>query len=134
MAMGKQAKATFDMKTWDEQPYNEGEGLPKMTRVSVGNSFTGDLEGEGKLEYLLVYREDGIVSFVGLERVVGRLGERTGSFVLEHNGVFEAGVAKASLLVVPGSGTAELSGLRGAGKFPAVETEQASLILDYELD
>jgi hypothetical protein len=37
----------------------------------VTKSFSGDIEGEGTLEYLMAYREDGSASFVGLERVEG---------------------------------------------------------------
>lgn len=33
-AMKTHATATFDVKAWDEKPYNEMSGLPKLTRVS----------------------------------------------------------------------------------------------------
>lgn len=46
----------------------------------------------------MVYREDGSASFVGLKRVVGRVGGRSGSFVLQHSGTFEGGIAKATLV------------------------------------
>jgi hypothetical protein len=69
-AMKTHAKATFDVKAWDEKPYNEMNGLPKLTRVSATKSYQGDITGEGKLEYLMMYRDDGSASFLGLERVV----------------------------------------------------------------
>ena len=34
--------------------------------------------------------------FIGLERVVGRIVDRLGSFVLQHSGTFEGGTAKAT--------------------------------------
>ena len=55
-------------------------------------------------------------TFVGLERVVGQLAGKTGSFVLQRTGVFEGGQAKESYSVVAGSATGELSGLRGEGQ------------------
>ena len=66
------ANARFAIKTWDTEPYSEGLDLPKLTRASVTKTFTGDLEGDGRVEYLMVYRADGSAAFVGLERVVGR--------------------------------------------------------------
>src|SRR5439155_18035076 len=83
------AKATFDIKSWDEKPYNEMNGMPKLTRASVIKSYQGDITGEGKLESLMMYRDDGSASFVGLERVVGSVGDRSGSFVLQGTGTFK---------------------------------------------
>src|SRR6266576_3684808 len=116
-SMRKQAKATFDIKSWDEKTYNEIEGAPKLTRVSATKSYQGDIEGEGKLEYLMMYRTAGSANFMGLERVTGSIGGRSGSFVLEHRGTFEDGVAKVTLSVVPGSGTGDLRGMKGGGGF-----------------
>jgi len=69
--MRKHAKATFGIKSWDEKPYNEMDGTPKLIRGSVIKSYQGDITGEGKLECLMMYRDDGTASFVCLERVVG---------------------------------------------------------------
>jgi hypothetical protein len=74
----------------------------------------------------MVYPGDGSAKFVGLERVVGRLGDRWGSFVLEHSGTFEGGVAEASWSVVPGSGTGEPRGLRGARAASPPRTHSAT--------
>jgi uncharacterized protein DUF3224 len=128
----KTANARFAIKTWDEKPWAEAEGLPKLTRASVAKSFTGDLEGEGHVEYLMVYRSDGAATFVGFERVTGRLGGRTGSFVLQRTGVFEGGMAKESYSVVPGSATGELQGLRGEGSSAVGHGLEHPFSLEYE--
>lgn len=132
--MTTRASATFQIKAWDEKPYDEFDGGRKLTRASVKKSFQGDIEGESSLEYLMTYAEDGSASFVGMERVVGRVGNRSGSFVLQHSGTFAGGVAKASWFVVPGSGTGELSGLRGEGSFAAGHEQQYAITLDYEIE
>lgn len=129
----KTANARFAIKTWDEKPYSEAQGLPRLTRATVTKTFTGDLEGEGQVEYLMVYRDDGSASFVGLERVVGRLGGRTGSFVLQRTGVFEGGQAKESYVVVTGSATGELQGLSGEGRSAVGHGLEHPFSLDYEL-
>jgi len=111
----KTANARFAIRNWDEKPYSEAPGLPRLTRASVTKTFSGDLEGEGQVEYLMVYRSDGSAAFVGLERITGRLGGKAGSFVLQRTGVFEGGQAKESYSVVAGSATGELEGLTGEG-------------------
>lgn len=131
--MRKTANARFAIKTWDEKPYGEGPGLPKLTRASVTKSFTGDLEGEGHVEYLMMYRSDGSATFVGFERVVGRIGGRSGSFVLQRAGIFEGGQAKETYSVVAGSATGELSGLRGDGSSSVGHGTEHPFTLSYEL-
>jgi hypothetical protein len=131
--MKKSASARFAIKTWDEKPYGEGQDLPKLTRASVTKTFTGDIEGEGQVEYLMMYRSDGSATFVGLERVVGRVGGKTGTFVLQRTGVFQGGQAKESYSVVPGSATGELSGLRGDGSTALGHGTEYPFTLDYDL-
>src|SRR6266487_2552476 len=106
------ANSRFTIKSWDEKPYGDGQDLPKLTRATVTKMFTGDITGEGHVEYLMMYRSDGSATFVGLERVVGHLAGKAGSFVLQRTGVFENGMATESYFVIPGSGTGELHNLR----------------------
>lgn len=127
------ANARFAIKGWDEQPYSEGEKLPKLTRASVNKTYTGDIDGEGQVEYLMMYRADGSASFVGHERITGSIAGRRGSFVLERTGVFEGGLAKESYTVVDGSGTGELKGLRGEGATSVGHGMEHPIVLAYEL-
>jgi hypothetical protein len=128
------ANARFAISTWDEKPYDERPELPKLTRACVAKTFSGDLEGAGNVEYLMAYRSDGSATFVGLERVVGRLGGKTGSFVLQRTGVFESGTAKETYVVVPGSATGELQGLRGEGRSAVGHGLEHPFTLDYRLE
>ena len=128
------ANARFAIKSWDEKPYSEGEGLPKLTRAAVTRTFSGDIAGDAHLEYLMMYRGDGSATFVGLERIVGQVAGKAGSFVLQHTGTFENGVAKASYFVIPGSGTGDLRSLRGEGTSAVGHGLEHPLSLTYELD
>jgi uncharacterized protein DUF3224 len=128
------ANSRFAIKSWDEKPYGEGQDLPRLTRATVTKTFTGDVAGEGHVEYLMMYRGDGSATFVGLERVVGHVAGKSGSFVLQRTGEFENGVAKESYFVVPGSGTGELRGLRGEGASAVGHGAEHPLTLNYELD
>jgi hypothetical protein len=131
--MTKSANSQFAIKGWDEKPYSEGAGLPKLTRASVTKTFTGDIEGEGQVEYLMMYRSDGWAAYVGLERITGRIGDRAGSFVLQRIGVFENGQAKESYSVIPGSATGDLEGLRGEGTSALGHGTDYPFVLTYEL-
>jgi hypothetical protein len=132
--MKKRANARFAIKSWDEKPYSEGKDLPKLTQANVTKTFTGDIEGEGHVQYLMMYRKDGSATFVGLERVVGSIGTKSGSFVLQRVGVFESGQAKESYSVIPGSATEDLQGLRGDGSSAVGHGSEHPFTLDYELD
>ena len=131
--MKKSANARFAIKSWDEKAYSEGQDLPRLTRARVTKTFTGDIEGEGQVEYLMMYRSDGSATFVGLERFVGTISGRTGTFVLQRGGVFENGEAKESYSVIPGSATGELQGLRGDGRSAVGHGTEHPFSLNYDL-
>ncbi|MGH7655152.1 MAG: DUF3224 domain-containing protein [Gemmatimonadaceae bacterium] len=131
--MKKSAKGKFAIKNWDEKPYSEGPDLPKLTRATVTKTFSGDVEGEGHVEYLMMYSSDGSATFVGLERITGRIQGKTGSFVLQRTGTFEGGQAKESYSVIAGSGTGELRGLRGSGTSSVGHGMEHPFVLEYEL-
>ena len=131
--MKQRANARFAITKWDEKPYGEGQDRPKLTRASVIKAYTGDIEGEGQVEYLMMYRSDGSATFVGLERIVGRIGGKTGTFVLQRTGIFESGQAKESYSVIPGSATGDLQGLRGEGSSAVGHGMEHPFTLSYEL-
>jgi hypothetical protein len=131
--MRRSANARFAVKSWDEKPYLKGQGQPKLTRASVVKTYTGDIDGEGHAEYLMMYRSDGSATFVGLEQIVGRIGDKTGSFVLQRTGVFESGQAKESYSVISGSATRDLQGLLADGKSAVGHGMEHPFTLSYEL-
>jgi len=130
----KTANARFTITSWNETPYSEGPDQPKLTRASVRKSLSGDIAGEGHVEYLMMYRGDGSATCVGLERVSGRIGDKRGSFVLQRVGAFEGGQAKETYFVVPGSGTGDLRGLRGDGSSALGHATEYPFALNYELE
>jgi hypothetical protein len=131
--MKKTANARFAIQSWDEKPYGEGEDQPRLTRASVTKTYTGDIEGSGQVEYLMMYRSDGSAAFVGLERVVGRIGGKAGTFVLQRIGTFASGQAKESYSVIPGSATGDLQGLVGDGSSAVGHGMEHPFALSYEL-
>ncbi len=128
------ANARFAITSWDEKPYAEGPGQPRLTRASVAKKLTGDIEGESHTEYLMMYRADSTATFVGLERVVGRVAGKSGAFVMQRVGAFEDGQAKESYTVIPGSGTGDLKAIRGEGTSSVGHGMEHPFTLSYELD
>jgi hypothetical protein len=110
----------------------------KMTKASVVYELTGDLQGIASVEYLMFYRHfdpndqhKASASYVGLILFDGTLKGKTGRFVFNDNGTFEAGSAKSSLKIAEGSGTDALKGISGTGTYQA-DKDGFHLELDYE--
>jgi hypothetical protein len=117
-----QIAVQFVASSWAEVAFHELAGAGKLSRASITIRLSGELEGEGVLDYLLSYpvTKGAPVTFVGYERIVGRIGALQGSFVLLHDGVFpkNAGVT-GRLDVVPSRGTGAFADLHGVGEISA---------------
>jgi hypothetical protein len=76
-------------------------------------------------------RADGSANFVGIERVTGTVAGRNGTFLLQDAGTVQDNIVSGDWFVIPESGTGELAGLRGEGRFRANLGEGAQVHLDY---
>ena len=126
--MTTQAKGTFDVET-KPLALDEQAGQATLGRFLLDKQFHGDLEGSSKGEMLTAGRLEGSAGYVAIERVIGTLHGRGGSFVLQHAGTMSAGGLDLSITVVPDTGTGELAGL--AGKLTIVIADGAHLY-DFE--
>ncbi|HEV7604373.1 MAG TPA: DUF3224 domain-containing protein [Candidatus Limnocylindrales bacterium] len=131
--MTERAKATFGIKSWDEAPWHDSRDGRKLTRATVVKTYSGDLEGEGTMQYVMAYASEASAIFVGIERVEGRLAGRSGAFAMKDEGTFEGGVAASSFEIVEGSGTGDLRGIRGRASVDAVKADTQTMTLEYEL-
>lgn len=126
-----QAHAKFEMPSWDEKPIVEYEEGRKLTHARVTKKFTGDLEGESVLEYLMVYPPSPPVPYVGVERFTGSFLGKKGSFALTITGTYD-GRAHEKATIIAGSGTGELASLRGGWSFGAGhEDKLAGFEIEY---
>jgi uncharacterized protein DUF3224 len=128
------AKGSFEVAMGGEEQLEELDGGGKLTRAWGGQTFSGDLEGDGAVQWLMSYTGDGSAHFVGLWRITGSLHGRAGTFVVESIGDFDGGVSTGALTVVAGSGSGDLAGLRGTGTFRAPGGSTASYELEYDID
>jgi Protein of unknown function (DUF3224) len=129
----KTAKGAFEIQDWDEKTYQQLDGGGKLTEAKVTQKFTGDIQGEGKVIWLMAYPDPKTATFVGIQRVVGSIGGKKGSFLIQTIGDFDGKTAKGNWSLIAGSGTDELAGISGEGSFGAPHGSTAEYQIDYEL-
>jgi hypothetical protein len=112
--MKQHATGIFEVRL-DPLDLNEvGEGETRG-RISISKQFSGDLQAVSIGEMLSAMTAvKGSAGYVAIERVVGSLQGKRGSFVLQHSGTMNRGDPSLSVTVVPDSGTEDLAGLRGS--------------------
>jgi Protein of unknown function (DUF3224) len=125
------ATGKIEVRTYEPTTYDQPAEGPALLRIHVVEDFSGDIEGKGVAEFLQTARREDEASFVGVERVSGRIGDRSGTFVLQDQGTLGGTTVSGTWFVVPGSGTGELQGLRGEGGFEAELGHGADITLDY---
>lgn len=112
------------------EPYDKTAG-PALMEVHLSETFVGDIEGYSPVRALQILRDDKSASLVSMQRFHGKRGGRQGTFVLQGSEIVENGNITARWFVVPGSGTDELSGLRGEGGFEGGFGKGSDATLDY---
>ena len=75
----------------------------------------------------------GSAGYIAIERVIGTLNGRKGSFVLQHSGTLTRGAPQQSITVVPDSGTGQLVGLAGKLTITIAPDGKHSYTFDYTL-
>src|SRR6202050_2546643 len=111
--MTRRAEGIFDVKT-TPMAANDATMGTLIGRYSLVKQYHGDLDASSKGEMLSAGEpSSGNAGYVAIEQVTGTLAGHTGSFALQHIGTMEGGSYKLSVVVVPGSGTAQLTGIAG---------------------
>lgn len=132
-ATAAKATGTFHVTSMEEDAYESLEAGGKLTRARGDQEFSGDIEGQGHVEWLMCYRKDGSARFVGHQLMRCSIGGRAGMFVIEASGDFDGSSSTGDWWVVPGSGTEQLEGITGNGSFEAAKGPMATYALDYEV-
>ena len=131
MANKTAAKGRTEVTAYETVTYDAPADGPKLNEVQLVETFAGDVRARGTGRVLQAQRSDGSASYCAIERLVGAVAERTGSFVLQITGTVQNGQIKGTWFVIAGSGTGELRGLRGDGGFDAEIGKQGAWTLDY---
>jgi hypothetical protein len=104
--------APFEITGWEQVPYGETGERNELARVRVSKVFTGDIEGQSVAELLMARNPVG-AGYLASELFTGSVGARSGSLVVQHGGLVDSDDTHSFGSIVPGSGTGELSGVRG---------------------
>jgi hypothetical protein len=126
----KHAEARIEVRSSGAEAYDRTPG-PALMEVRIRETFSGDIEGEPTVRALQAEGDDKSANMVSLQRFCGTLDGRRGAFVLQGAETVADGAVKGTWSVVPGSGTDELSGLRGEGGFEGRFGEGSRGSLDY---
>lgn len=124
------AKAKVTVQSSEAKAYDQTANSALM-EIQISEIFTGDIDGISTVRALQVQRDDKSASLVSMQRFSGKLRGRQGTFVLQGSEIVENGTIEASWFVVPGSGTGDLSGLRGEGGFEGEFGKGSDGWLDY---
>jgi hypothetical protein len=125
-------RGTLDVKLAPQSP-EDHVGDPTIGRMSLDKQFNGALEATSKGQMLATMTAvKGSAGYVAMERVVGKLEGRTGTFALQHSGTMTRGAQQLSVTVVPDSGTGELAGLSGHMTIEIMGGEH-SYVFEYSL-
>jgi len=113
-ASRQQASGRINVMSCDSKPYDES-GDFTISEVIITEEFSGDLVGVGSVRLSMVTEPDGTAHFTGMERFLGEIGGRAGSFILRNSGVLKNEELNSTWEVIPGSGMEGLAGIRGEG-------------------
>jgi hypothetical protein len=107
---------------------------PVLGRMSVAKVLHGDLEGTSAGEMLTAGTSvKDSAAYVAVERVTGTLQGRRGTFILQHMGTMTRGAQQLTILVVPDSGTDQLTGIAGSMKIIIDKDGKHFYDFDYTL-
>ena len=107
------ASGSFEVEIRPQAPFFEQDGLT-LGGAEGQKRFSGPLEATGNVHMLSARTAvPGSAGYVALERIEGTLEGRSGTFVVAHLGTMGAGDEALSIVIVPDSGTGELTGIRG---------------------
>ena len=121
---------SFDVKLAPLAVYNQDDKT--LGRFAIDKQFHGGLEAISKGEMLSAGGSAGSGGYVAIERVTGTLNGHSGSFVLQHNATMDSGKPQLNIIVVPGSGSGELTGIEGKMDI-IIDKRNHSYVLEYTL-
>ena len=122
------AQSSFVIDRKDAAPVEWTGG--QMGHNSFYKIFTGDIVGTSVVKAIMLMTEaPGPAVYVGIERFDAAVQGRKGTFLLTHSGVMANGQQQAVWAIVEGSGTDDLTGIRGRGEI----LPNHEFILEYEI-
>jgi hypothetical protein len=121
------AKGEFEVKL---VPQADERDVPLLGRLTIDKVFHGDIAGTSQGQMLSAKTAvPASAGYVAIERVEATINGRMGSFILQHNATMNKGEPMLNVIIVPDSGTDELTGI--AGKLNIIVKEKKHF---YEME
>lgn len=129
-----QYRSSFKITGWEPAPTDETDEIADIARARIRKAFTGDLEGASVANAILYQTPVKSGGYAALERITGKIGDREGTFVIQHSGIRNvSGEGPAYGDVVPGSGTGGFEGVTGTMKIEEFESGE-SFVFDLTFE
>lgn len=123
---------TFDVSTRPDPPFSTEDGV-FLGRMEFDKVFQGALVATSVVHMTYARTPvDTSAGYVAVERIVGSVDGRAGSFVVLHTGLMDEGELSLEVPIVPKSGTGELAGITGSMTIEESDGEH-SYTLEYNL-
>ena len=129
---------TFTVASFEPVDYTS----PITTGIPVGHAhmvkeFSGDVAGRSSTQFSFAFDQtSGVGTYVAMEAFEGTLDGRAGTFAFAHSATTDGRSSERladMLVIVPGSGSGDLSGVTGTGRILVDSDGTHTIELDYEL-
>ncbi len=125
-------RGPFEVTMDSEAPFHDRDGVV-LNRNTVRKTFSGPVTGTSEAQMIAARTPDpASAGYVAIELFTGTMDGKQGSFVMQHNGIVTVGEPELSVVIIPGSGTGELTGITGTLEIDNIDGDH-SYTFDYEL-
>jgi hypothetical protein len=125
--MSTRIVAEFEVTAWDNIPDD-----PPVGKALVKKSYQGPVTGTSVADLITCGANETQRAYVASDRFTGEVEGRAGGFVMHHGATQDGDDFNLFGHIVPGSGTGDLTGIRGSVRFEHDENG-AKFTLDYDL-
>jgi hypothetical protein len=121
-------KSSFKITAW-EPATEENDEIADIARARIRKEFTGEMTGTSVANAILYQTPVQSGGYAALERITAKIGDREGTFVVQHSGIRDTdGSGPAYGDVVPGSGTGGFEGVTGSMQIAQGESGEYFLL------
>jgi hypothetical protein len=121
-------KSSFKITGW-EPAADENDEIADIARARIRKEFAGEMTGTSVANAILYQTPVQSGGYAALERITAKIGDRAGTFVVQHSGIRDTdGSGPAYGDVVPGSGTDGFEGVTGSMQIAQGESGEYFLL------
>lgn len=130
----QRATGTYENDAAEELPFDDARDDASLRRATVVRRYSGDVSGSS-IAHVTIYRATGDrLGYIATDQFEGVVDGRKGGFVFQHGGSIDRGVLRPFGYIVPGSGSAELTGISGEIEIAFTPPATHTIALTYRFD